>query len=25
LYGCKVCEVALCNNQNCWDFYHHTN
>ncbi|RKK21506.1 hypothetical protein BFJ67_g17243 [Fusarium oxysporum f. sp. cepae] len=24
-YGCQVCEVALCNNQNCWDFYHHTN
>ncbi|KAM5528426.1 hypothetical protein FOXYSP1_18907 [Fusarium oxysporum f. sp. phaseoli] len=24
-YGCRVCEVALCNNQNCWDFYHHTN
>lgn len=21
-YGCKLCNVAICNNQNCWDFYH---
>ena len=23
VYGCKLCDVAICNNQNCWDFYHH--
>jgi hypothetical protein len=21
-YGCKVCNVAICNNENCWYFYH---
>jgi hypothetical protein len=23
VYGCRLCDVAICNNQNCWDFYHH--
>ncbi|UPL02957.1 hypothetical protein LCI18_013891 [Fusarium solani-melongenae] len=22
-YGCRLCNVAICNSQNCWDFYHH--
>ncbi|UPK96435.1 hypothetical protein LCI18_007370 [Fusarium solani-melongenae] len=22
-YGCAICDVAICNSQNCWDFYHH--
>ncbi|KAG6979697.1 PiggyBac transposable element-derived protein 4 [Fusarium oxysporum f. sp. conglutinans] len=22
-YGCRICDVAICNNRNCWDFYHH--
>lgn len=22
-YGCQECDVAICNNPNCWDFYHH--
>jgi hypothetical protein len=22
-YGCKQCDVAICNSQDCWDFYHH--
>ena len=22
-YGCRQCDVALCNQQDCWDFYHH--
>ena len=21
-YGCKVCDVAICNNADCWYFYH---
>jgi len=21
-YGCKVCSVAICNDENCWYFYH---
>ena len=24
-YGCRVCEVAFSNDQNCGDFYHYTN
>lgn len=23
--GCEQCNVALCNNADCWDFYHHIN
>jgi hypothetical protein len=22
VYGCKVCEVAICNSVDCWYFYH---
>jgi hypothetical protein len=22
VYGCKVCEVAICNSADCWYFYH---
>src|SRR6478609_396705 len=21
--GCKLCNIAICNNQYCWDFYNH--
>lgn len=21
-FGCKQCDVAICNDQDCWDFYH---
>jgi hypothetical protein len=22
-YGCRICDVAICDNQHCWDLYHH--
>jgi hypothetical protein len=22
-YGCRICDAAIRNNRNCWDFYHH--
>lgn len=24
-WGCETCNVALCNQRNCWDFYHSVN
>ena len=22
-YGCRICDVTICNNKRCWDLYHH--